>query len=84
MSIPSALIVEAYAMRKIQKEKMKALENNNTATGNLEGGTKITSSGGCFPMMLKKVHPSAAQPLDYASRPAETSRDVWLQVLLLS
>lgn len=84
MSIPSALVVEAYAMRKIQKEKMKALENNNTATGNLEGGMKITSSGGCFPMMLKKVHPSAAQPQDYANRPAETSRDVWLQVLLLS
>nr|GME17416.1 Methyl-coenzyme M reductase II subunit gamma like [Ipomoea batatas] len=77
MWTPNVIIVEAYATRKIGKDNMKALENNDT-TRNLQAAVKnISSSAGCFPVMFKKVHPSAAPPPpDSARHPAKTARDV--------
>nr|GMD37197.1 Methyl-coenzyme M reductase II subunit gamma like [Ipomoea batatas] len=76
MWTPNVIIVQAYAARKIGKDNMKALENNDT-TRNLQAVKNISSSAGCFPVMFKKVHPSAAPPPpDSARRPAETARDV--------
>nr|GLL39450.1 hypothetical protein Itr_chr11CG12630 [Ipomoea trifida] len=73
---PSAILVEAYVTRKIEKDNMKASENN-AITQNMQVVKKISSSGGCFPVMFKKVHPSAApSPPDSARRPAETAGDV--------
>nr|GMD57114.1 Transcription factor 7-like [Ipomoea batatas]GMD57116.1 Transcription factor 7-like [Ipomoea batatas] len=72
MSTPSAALAEAYVMRKLHKQKMKKTTENTATAQNRSAGNP--SSAGCFPLIFKKVHPSAAPPSSASSRfPPETA-----------
>nr|GMD37200.1 Transcription factor 7-like [Ipomoea batatas] len=74
MSTPSAALAEAYVMRKLHKQKMKKTTENTAATAQNRSAGNPSSAGGCFALIFKKVHPSAAPPSSASSRfPPETA-----------
>ncbi|KAF3662884.1 hypothetical protein FXO37_12246 [Capsicum annuum] len=65
MSTASAYLAEAYAMKKLYKEKMKSLEKKEAKSpAETCNHLKKSSSGGCFTKMFKKVHPITAPNSD--------------------
>nr|GME09925.1 hypothetical protein CTI12_AA313570 [Ipomoea batatas] len=64
MSNPNAVLLEAYMMRKFlhKQHNTKTVENKATTPNHAAENKNISSSGGCFPLMFKKVHPSSAAP----------------------
>ncbi|GFP79043.1 hypothetical protein PHJA_000047800 [Phtheirospermum japonicum] len=71
MSMPGVDLAEVYYMRKLSKEKIKKVENNNKLESTQEKSldeeyeAKVecaSSSVGCFSRMFKKVYPSSNDP----------------------
>ncbi|KAF3668976.1 hypothetical protein FXO38_07812 [Capsicum annuum] len=64
MSTASAHLAEAYAMKKLHKEKMKSFEKEEFKRPETCSHLKKSSSGGWFTKMFKKVHPVTAPASD--------------------
>lgn len=58
MSTASAYLAEAYAMTKLQKEKMKTSEKEEAKI--TENSSSSSSGGDWFTKMFNKVHPVTA------------------------
>ncbi|CAK9174248.1 unnamed protein product [Ilex paraguariensis] len=68
MSTTSAALAEVHVMKKLYKDKMKRMETENAqkeAYDSPHHGRKSTS-GGCFSMMFKKIHPAGITSSDSA------------------
>ncbi|KAF2291468.1 hypothetical protein GH714_024520 [Hevea brasiliensis] len=59
MATPGYCLAEAYVQRKLHKEALKKLEEERAKAEGFD--FEVKQSSGCFPSMLKKVHPGPAR-----------------------